>query len=253
MEINGKSGPVTLPVEVDCEPGTGIVIRNTLPDNISDGMTLMFRTSIEDIYVYIDGKLRETYASSGFKRMPEHLPSAYVVTEIGSRDAGRELIFKNKKQWWAVYRVLAAFCNYPVKKTAFVKKIVAVAALGCALLASQAFAYETGEYSKEALRRGDDKPVVVKDYPVVAIEDVVASPQLYTEKPIAVQGPIRYFVTRNMYEMQADNGTRLRADFLRLRRAGRLGRCTASRCGALRRAAGRRDGCRFSAGGRPGT
>ena len=51
------------------------------------------------------------------------------------------------------------------------KKILAVAVLGCALLASQAFAYETGEYSKEALRRGDDKPVVVKDYPVVAIED----------------------------------------------------------------------------------
>ena len=99
-----------------------------------------------------------------------------------------------------------------------VKKIVAVAALGCALLASQAFAYETGEYSKEALRRGDDKPVVVKDYPVVAIEDVVASPQLYTEKLIAVQGPIRYFVTGNIYEMQAENGTRLRANFGRYSR-----------------------------------
>ena len=33
------------------------------------------------------------------------------------------------------------------------KKTVAIAVLGCALLASQAFAYETGEYSKEALRR----------------------------------------------------------------------------------------------------
>ena len=43
---------------------------------------------------------------------------------LGEKDAGGELIFKNKKQWWAVYRVLAAFCNYPVKKTAFVKKIV---------------------------------------------------------------------------------------------------------------------------------
>ena len=93
------------------------------------------------------------------------------------------------------------------------KKKVAIAVLGCALLASQAFAYETGEYSKEALRRGDDKPVVVKDYPLVTIEEVVASPQLYTEKPVAVQGPIRYFVKGNMYEMQADNGTRLRADF----------------------------------------
>ena len=38
------------------------------------------------------------------------------------------------------------------------KKILAVAALSCALLTSQAFAYETGEYSREALRRGDDKP-----------------------------------------------------------------------------------------------
>ena len=94
-----------------------------------------------------------------------------------------------------------------------VKKIVAVAALGCALLASQAFAYETGEYSREALRRGDDKPVVVKDYPLVTIEEAAATPQLYTEKPIAVQGPIRYFVKGNMYEMQAKNGTRLRADF----------------------------------------
>ena len=93
------------------------------------------------------------------------------------------------------------------------KKIVTIAALGCALLASQAFAYETGEYSREALRRGDDKPVVVKDYPLVTIEEVVASPQLYTEQPIAVQGPIRYFVQDNMYEMQAENGTRLRADF----------------------------------------
>ncbi len=99
-----------------------------------------------------------------------------------------------------------------------VKKILAVAALGCALFASQAFAYEVGEYSKEALRRGDDKPVVVKDYPLVTIEEAVASPQLYTEKLIAVQGPIRYFVTGNEYEMQAENGTRLRANFGRYSR-----------------------------------
>ncbi len=43
---------------------------------------------------------------------------------LSKKDAGGEFVFKNKKQWWAVYRVLAAFCNYPVKMTAFVKKIV---------------------------------------------------------------------------------------------------------------------------------
>lgn len=99
-----------------------------------------------------------------------------------------------------------------------VKKILAVAALGCALLTSQAFAYEVGEYSKEALRRGDDKPYVVKDYPLVTIEEAVAAPDLYREKPIAVQGPVRYFVTGNMYEMQSENGTLLRANFGRYSR-----------------------------------
>ncbi len=91
MDEGGNVSPVTLPVTTNSKPGLVITIKNTLPDSISDGMTLMFRTSIEDIYVYIDGSLRESYASSGFKRMPYHLPSAYVVADIGSADAGKEI------------------------------------------------------------------------------------------------------------------------------------------------------------------
>lgn len=40
-----------------------------------------------------------------------------VKDEIG------EFVFKNKKQWWAVFRVLSTFCNYPTKMTSFVTKI----------------------------------------------------------------------------------------------------------------------------------
>lgn len=32
-------------------------------------------------------------------------------------------IFRNKKQWWAVYRVLSTFCDYPTKMTAFQEKM----------------------------------------------------------------------------------------------------------------------------------
>ena len=46
----------------------------------------------------------------------------------------------------------------------------------------------------------------------------MAAPDLYREKPIAVQGPVRYFVTGNMYEMQSENGTLLRANFGRYSR-----------------------------------
>ncbi len=32
-------------------------------------------------------------------------------------------IFRNKKQWWAVFRVLNVFCNYPSQMTVFVNKM----------------------------------------------------------------------------------------------------------------------------------
>jgi hypothetical protein len=42
---------------------------------------------------------------------------------LRAKDEKGELVFKNKKQWWAVYRVLATYCNYPKKMTLFVTKI----------------------------------------------------------------------------------------------------------------------------------
>ena len=40
-----------------------------------------------------------------------------------ARDENDMLFFRNKKQWWAVYRVLYYFCNYPSQKTAFKLKM----------------------------------------------------------------------------------------------------------------------------------
>lgn len=34
-----------------------------------------------------------------------------------------EFLFRNKKQWYAVYRVLETYCNYPSKMTLFVSKM----------------------------------------------------------------------------------------------------------------------------------
>lgn len=42
---------------------------------------------------------------------------------LKEKDKDGEPIFKNKKQWWAVYRVLGDFCNYPSKMTTFVSKM----------------------------------------------------------------------------------------------------------------------------------
>lgn len=42
---------------------------------------------------------------------------------LKAKDDSGELIFRNKKQWWAVYRVLESYCQYPKKMTAFVSTI----------------------------------------------------------------------------------------------------------------------------------
>jgi hypothetical protein len=42
---------------------------------------------------------------------------------LKEKDNNDKLLFKNKKQWWAVYRVLSTFCHYPKQMTSFKTKI----------------------------------------------------------------------------------------------------------------------------------
>ena len=40
-----------------------------------------------------------------------------------AKDDRSEFLFRNKKQWWAVYRVLKEFCNYPADMKGFETKM----------------------------------------------------------------------------------------------------------------------------------
>jgi hypothetical protein len=42
---------------------------------------------------------------------------------LKQKDDKGKLLFKNKKQWWAVFRVLSTFCQYPKQMTSFKTKI----------------------------------------------------------------------------------------------------------------------------------
>ena len=42
---------------------------------------------------------------------------------LKEKDDQGKLLFKNKKQWWAVYRVLSTFCQYPKQMNSFKTKI----------------------------------------------------------------------------------------------------------------------------------
>ena len=48
---------------------------------------------------------------------------AVIEALLKAKDDKDGFIFRNKKQWWAVYRVLSTFCNYPKQMTAFGTKM----------------------------------------------------------------------------------------------------------------------------------
>ena len=48
---------------------------------------------------------------------------AVIEALLKAKDDKDGFIFRNKKQWWAVYKVLSIFCNYPKQMTAFGTKM----------------------------------------------------------------------------------------------------------------------------------
>ena len=89
--VNGLTVRVRLPISVNVKEGKDLTIINTLPEDIHDGMSLMMRASMEDIRIYINDELRVDYSSASLKNRMYYLPSAWVVTELGAKDAGAKI------------------------------------------------------------------------------------------------------------------------------------------------------------------
>ena len=49
---------------------------------------------------------------------------AAIEALLQVKDDDGNLLFRNKKQWWAVFRVLSTFCQYPMQMNSFMTKVV---------------------------------------------------------------------------------------------------------------------------------
>lgn len=145
---NDITNTVSLPAYVDSSLGDEIIISNTLPSNISNGMSLMVRASMQDVVIYIDGRLREEYSSNSTFDMSQFLPSAYVVTELNGRDAGKDITIhitvKNKGSINAISYGHGNNVWFPVIKNGLWVNILAVIELISGALASLS-AYALGK------------------------------------------------------------------------------------------------------------
>lgn len=108
---NGVSN-ITLPTIVSAEEGNELVITNTLPSYISNGMNIMIRSSMEDMVIFIDGKKRNEYSTRTIDNVSYHIPSAFIVTQLYNIDAGKEIeIHINVKKKAAINAVKISYGN----------------------------------------------------------------------------------------------------------------------------------------------
>ena len=89
LTYKGDNTQISLPAYVPAASGEELIISNTLPKNLSNGMSLMVRASMEDVVIYIDGRKRGEYSSNSFRNMSYYIPSAYIVTGIDGHDSGK--------------------------------------------------------------------------------------------------------------------------------------------------------------------
>ncbi|MBR5337942.1 MAG: HD domain-containing protein [Lachnospiraceae bacterium] len=96
LTIDGEEGSslVDLPVTRNELVGKTIRLSKTLPDNVDNGMTLCVRSSMNDLYIYVDGRIRSVYSTGNYYNMAYHLPSAYVFCDLSKEDAGKEVSIK---------------------------------------------------------------------------------------------------------------------------------------------------------------
>lgn len=91
LEYNGSTSTVSLPFKAPAAEGEYITISNTLPDNLVDGMNLMFKSTMQDVFIYVNGDLREEYSTA--KNLPSvfNLPSSLLVVSLDGEDAGQTI------------------------------------------------------------------------------------------------------------------------------------------------------------------
>lgn len=140
VQENDGYSEITLPTVLQNKKGTTITLENLLPSYVDDGMRLCMRTNLQDICIYIDGKLRGSYAGENLKYVGEYLPSAYVMVDLKEEDAGKPICVEitvkvqgrlsgvsigyGNNAWFAVL-----YQNIPVAIAALVLTIVGILAV----------------------------------------------------------------------------------------------------------------------------
>ncbi len=91
---NGERIPFDFPGKVEAEHGEVITLTTNLPDEISRGANLCFRSVWQDVDIYVGDELRRSYNTEDTRPFGENSAFRYLFVELEEEDAGKELIYQ---------------------------------------------------------------------------------------------------------------------------------------------------------------
>ncbi len=89
--INGSKTEITPPTNVDIPKGEWMTVECVLPEIANDRQILMFRSSQQDLKVFIDGTLRDVYTTADVRPFGSSSKSTNVIVDIDTKDSGKVL------------------------------------------------------------------------------------------------------------------------------------------------------------------
>lgn len=88
---DGSTTPIEAPGRFETEDPNGCVVTNTLPQIIDRESYLIFRSSKQDMRIYIDGELRTEYSTVDSRWFGKASPTYYVFVKLTPADAGKRI------------------------------------------------------------------------------------------------------------------------------------------------------------------
>ena len=97
VKPGGIKVPVEVPGKVKAEKGEIVTIETTLPEDMP-ATWLCFRSSQQDMWIYVDGELRQEYRTETTRPFGNTSMSAYVFLRTNSEDNGSRLTIELKSE-----------------------------------------------------------------------------------------------------------------------------------------------------------
>ncbi|MBR5596992.1 MAG: response regulator [Lachnospiraceae bacterium] len=91
VKEDGTKIPAQLPGKNEVERNQVMVIENTLPEYLEDNLYMCFRSSKQEMKIYVDGELRQEYSTKDTRPFGRVSAVAFVYAQLNCDDAGKPI------------------------------------------------------------------------------------------------------------------------------------------------------------------